>query len=323
MAAVTNSFTTSSAKGIREDLTDMIHRVDVEDTPFMSEVPTTTAKNTLHEWQTEALEAVNTQNAIPEGNVTSRAAAINTQRISNTCQISEKNATVSGTLEAVDKAGRDKEMARQLALKTIGLRKDMEYTLLSNQAFSTNATVNAETGVRTTRGFESWLRTNTDRGATGADPADPNVTPGTTPTDGTQRAFTETILLNTLQKAFIAGGSPKMALMGAFNKRVASGFVGRVASQVDVGQNMIVQSANKYASDFGNITLVPHRYMRQRSCLLIDMSKVCVAYLPGRRFHRFKLGQIGDADTNVVLSEYCLEMKNERAHGIVADLLTA
>jgi hypothetical protein len=323
MSAITNVFTTATAKGIREDLTDQIHRVDVEDTPFQSAIGTTTAKNTLHEWQTEALEGVASDNAKPEGQVTSRSAAVNTVRLSNLCQISEKNATVSGTMEAVDKAGRDKEMARQLAIKTIGLRKDMEATLLSNQAYDSAASVGGET-VRTLRGFEAWLRTNTSRGGgSGADPADPTVTPGTTATDGNQRAFTETLLLDTLQECFVAGGNVKMAMMGAFNKRVASTFAGRSSSQVMVGKSTVHQATNRYASDFGDIDFVPHRYMRQRTCLLLDPSKVKVAYLPNRRFHRFSLGKVGDGDTNVMLSEYTLEVSNERAHGVIADLTTS
>jgi hypothetical protein len=231
---------------------------------------------------------------------------------------------VSGTLEAVNKAGRDKEMARQLALKTIELRKDIEYALVGNQAFDTNATVDGESGVRTLRGFEAWIRTNTSRGTgAAADPADPTVTPGTTATDGDQRPFTEDMLLDTLQAVFEAGGNVKMAIMGPYNKRVASTFSGREASQVMVGKNTVHQATNRYASDFGDIEFVPHRYSRGRTVLLVDPSKVKVAYLPNRRFHRFPLGKVGDGDTNVILSEFTLEMCNERAHGVVADLTTA
>jgi hypothetical protein len=323
MATVTNSAVTATMRGIREDLTDQIHRVDVEDTPFMSTVPTTTAKQTLHEWQTEALENVNLNNAVPEGDAVARTAAINTVRLSNICQISRKDATVSGTLEAVDKAGRDKEMARQLALKTIGMRKDMEAILLTNQAFNTNATVNSETGVRQCRSMEAWLRTNTSRGVSGANPADPTVTPGTTATDGTQRAFTELLLLNTLQSVFDSGGNVKLAMMGSWVKRVASGFAGRTGTNIDVGKKEIQQAANVYRSDFGDINLIAHRYQRARTCFLLDPSKVKVAYLQGRRFKRFPLGTIGDAETNVLVSEYTLEMCNERAHGVIADLLTS
>lgn len=320
MATITNVYTTGSAVGIREDLSDSIHRVDVEDTPFLSMVGTGKAANTSHEWQTRALSAVDTANAKPEGQSTSRSASTNNVRINNLCQISEKNATVSGTLEAVDKAGRNEEMALQMADRTIELRKDMEAILLANQARNPSASVGGET-VRQLRGFEAWIRTNTSRGAGGVDPDDPNTTPATTATDGTQRAFTETLLLNTLQECFDAGGSVSVAMMGSFNKRTASAFAGRAASQVTVGKAEIRQAASLYDSDFGVIKMKPHRYMRARSCLLIDPDNVKVAYL--RKFVRFPLGKVGDGDTRVILSEYTLEMCNEKAHGIVADLTTS
>lgn len=321
MATITNVYTTGSAVGIREDLTDQIHRVDVEDTPFMSMVGSTKAKNTIHEWQTRALSALDTSNAKPEGQTTTRAASTNNVRVSNICQIAEKNATVSGTLEAVDKAGRNEEMALQMADRTIELRKDMEYALLSNQAYDSNATVDGESGCRTLRGFEAWIRTNASRGAGGSDPADPNVTPGTSATDGTQRPFSEQMLLDTLQECYEAGGNVSIALMGAYNKRVASDFSGRAASQVTVGKGEIRQAAGLYDSDFGVIRLMPHRYMRSRTCLLIDPDNVKVAYL--RKFVRFPLGKVGDGDTRVILSEFTLEMCNEKAHGVIADLTTA
>jgi hypothetical protein len=322
MAAITNVYTTSSAIGLREDLTDSIHRVDVEDTPFMGMAGTAKSRAVIHEWQTRALNAVDTSNAKPEGQTTSRAASTNNVRVSNICQIAEKNATVSGTLEAVDKAGRNEEMALQMADRTIELRKDMEYALLSNTAYATNATVDGESGCRTLRGLEAWLRTNTDRGGgAGADPDDPGSTLGTTATDGDQREFTEELFLNTLQQCYESGGNVSVALMGAYNKRVASGFVGRSASTVNVGENKIRQAASLYDSDFGVIRLVPHRYMRSRNCFLLDPENVKVAYL--RKFVRFPLSKTGDGDTRVILSEFTLEVCNEKAHGIVADLTTS
>lgn len=321
MAAITNVYTTSSAIGLREDLSDSIHRVDVEDTPFMGMVGTGKAKAVVHEWQTRALDSVNTDNAKPEGQTTSRAASTNNVRVTNICQISEKNATISGTLEAVDKAGRAQEMALQMADRTIELRKDMEAIMLANQAYATGASVGGET-VRQLRGFEAWIRTNSSRGSgAGADPADPNVTPGTTATDGTQRAFTETLLLDELQEVYTAGGDVKVALMGPFNKRAASAFTGRATSQVLVEKSQIRQATSLYESDFGTIKMMAHRYMRTRSCLLIDPENVKVAYL--RKFVRFPLSKTGDGETRVILSEYTLEMCNEKAHGIIADLTTS
>lgn len=316
MATVTNSQTTANAIGIREDLTNNIHRVDVEDTPFTSRVGTANAKQPLHEWQTRALSAVDTANAVPEGDEVSRSASTQNVRISNVCQISRKDATTSGTVEASDLAGRNREMALQMADRSIELRKDCEAICLSNNAFD-------NTGTRGLRGFEAWIRTNASRAGDGADPADPNVTPATTATDGTQRAFTEPLWLDNLQEIYTAGGNVKFALMGPFNKRAASAFTGRSQAREMIAKDRIQQATNLFATDFGDIEMVPHRYLRSsgRTVYNIDPSNVKVAYL--RKMVRFPLAKIGDAETRVILNEYTLEMCNEKAHGVVADLTTS
>ncbi|MEM8971751.1 MAG: DUF5309 family protein [Pseudomonadota bacterium] len=316
MATITNSQTTATAVGVREDLTDRIHRVDVEDTPFKSRVGTADATQPLHEWQTRLLGAVDDDNAKPEGNETSREPSTQNARINNVCQISDKNATTSGTIEASDLAGRNREMALQMADRAIELRKDCESISLGNQAFDNSGEI------RRMRGFEAWIRTNSSRGEGGADPADPNTTPGTTATDGEPRPFTEELWLDNLQEIYEAGGEARFALMGPFAKRTASKFIGREQARQMIGEQRIQQATNMFATDFGDIEMVPHRYLRSngRTVYNIDPNYVKIAYL--RRMARFPLAKIGDADTRVILSEYTLEMCNERAHGVVADLQT-
>jgi len=57
MAIVTNTFTTYSAKGIREDLSNIITNISPEETPFQSNIGKENITNTLYEWQTDALAA--------------------------------------------------------------------------------------------------------------------------------------------------------------------------------------------------------------------------------------------------------------------------
>ncbi|MCC6779911.1 MAG: DUF5309 family protein [Hyphomicrobiales bacterium] len=320
MATITNAQTTASAVGIREDLSDAIHRVDVEETPIMSLLGTNKATATLHEWQTRALGSVDTENAKPEGNETARAAPTQNVRRSNVCQISSKNATVSGTMEAVDKAGRNSEMALQMADRTIELRKDMDAIMFgTNQAF-------ANAGTRTLRSFEAWIRTNTVRGVGGANPADPNVTPGTTATDGTQVAFTEAMIKTVMKAAFTASGGgnkPSKLVMGPHAKVVASGFAGRTGSTIDISKNVASSNVTKYESDFGTLDFIPHAYLRSsgRTVLGINPRMAKVSYL--RKFKSYPLAKVGDADTREIISEYTLEMCNEAAHFVIADVATA
>lgn len=48
MAAPTNTATTLTTVGIREDLSNLIFRVAAEQTPFVSNIGRTKAKQTLH-----------------------------------------------------------------------------------------------------------------------------------------------------------------------------------------------------------------------------------------------------------------------------------
>ena len=55
MTIVTNTFTSYSAKGIRENLSDVITNIAPEETPFQSNIGRETISNTLFEWQTDTL----------------------------------------------------------------------------------------------------------------------------------------------------------------------------------------------------------------------------------------------------------------------------
>ena len=113
MTLPVNTLTTYQAVGNREDLSDMIYRIDPTDTPFMTGIEKTKATAVNHEWQTQALAPANASNAQLEGDDPTTTATTPTVRLGNLCQISYKVARVSGTQQAVDHAGRDNELAYQ------------------------------------------------------------------------------------------------------------------------------------------------------------------------------------------------------------------
>src|SRR4051812_42707397 len=129
MALPTNAFATYQAIGNREDLSDLIYRIDPTDTPFMSAAEQEKATAVKHEWQTQALAAASGSNAQLEGDDITADSTTVTVRLSNTAQISRKTAQVSGTQQAVQHAGRDNELAYQEMLKGLELKRDMETVL--------------------------------------------------------------------------------------------------------------------------------------------------------------------------------------------------
>ena len=124
-----------------------------------------------------------------------------------------------------------------------------------------------------------------------------------------------------LQSCFTNGGEPSMAICGPVNKQVISGFTGRSSARQMVDANTVEASVSIYASDFGELKIVPSNFSRERSLLLVDPEYAKVSYL--RDFKTVDISTVGDAETKMILAEYGLEMSNEAAHGIVADLTTS
>lgn len=320
MAIVTNTFTRYSAIGIREDLSNVIYNISPEETPFISNVSRENVKNTYFEWQTDVLAAASASNAALEGDdISSFQAVTPTARVGNYTQISTKNVIISGTLEAVDKAGRRSELTYQLAKMGSELKRDMESALLANQA----AVAGNTTTARRTAGLPAWLTSNTDFGTGGADPT-VGSTPTAARTDGTQRAFTETLLKNVIAEVWTSGGTPKMLMVGAFNKQAASAFSGIATKFRDVPagqQAQIIGAADVYVSDFGTVNIVPNRFQRARDAFVVDPEYASLAIL--RPIQQTELAKTGDAEKRLMLVEYGLKVSNQAAHGIVADLTTS
>ena len=311
-------FRTYAAVGMREDLSDVIYNISPTDTPFMSTIGKTKATAVYHEWQTDSLAAA-AANAAVEGADASTATLSATTRVGNRTQISQKTIGVTGTLEAVDKAGRKSEKAYQLAKASAEIKRDMEFTLLNNTVQS-NGT--AGSTARVLGGLQTWLATNGDFGSGGSAGAS-----GTTArTNGTNRTFDEATLKTVVKEVFESGGSPKILMVTPAHKQTVSAFAGIAAQRYMAPSDApttIIGAADVYLSDFGSMSVVPNRFMvsgnsANEVAFVLDPEYAAVAYL--RPFQTKDLAIVGDAERTQLLVEYTLEIKNESAHGIVADL---
>lgn len=310
--AVSNSYKTYDAKANREDLSDAIYNIDPYDTPFVTTAGTRNVSNVTFDWQTESLKDVDTNNAMVEGFELSRSQSQPTERVSNVAQISKRDATVSGSQNAANAAGKNREMAHQMAMRSKELKRDMENILVGTQG-----RVNGDnTTARRTRALESWLDTNVTRATDGASAA----TEADSPTDGTQRAFTEDLLKETLQNCYTNGAEPSVLLVGPYNKGVVSGFAGRESARQNIDKERVQATVSLYAGDFGTLRVMASRWIRERTAFLLDPNYVRIAYY--RRFRQEPLAKIGDAETRMILAEYGLQVDNEAAHGAIADLTT-
>ena len=306
------------AVGAREDLSDVIYNISPTDTPIMSSIGKTKATGVYHEWQTDALAASTTANALVEGADATAATLSPTSRIGNYTQIVGKTIQVSGTLEAVDKAGRKSEKAYQLAKASSEIKRDIETIITANQG---QATGSSNSTARKMGSLLSYIKTNTSKNGTSVTGVDPTTVGVSTRTDGTTRTFTEAMLKDVVAKVFTSGGTPSTLFVSPALKQVVSGFSGLAAQRYQVptsGQATILAGADLYQSDFGVLQIVPNRFMRTRDALVLDPEYAALAYL--RPFQTIELAKAGDSDKTQILAELTLEVKNEAAHGGIFDL---
>ena len=314
MAQPSETFDTYDSIGEREDLSDVIYNISPTDTPFLSSASKTQATAVLHEWQTDSLTAASATNAVIEGDEATADAISATTRLSNSSQILDKVVTITGTQEAVDKAGRASEIAYQIAKAAKELKRDLESSLTANNAEVTGAAGTA----REMGGLGAWVITNDvfgSGGASGAGIGNPART------DGTQRVFTETQLKSVIKSVWNSGGNPQIIMVGPFNKQKLSGFTGN-STRFDAGADAtLYTSVDVYASDFGQTQVIPNRFSRDRDAWVLDMDYWGVAFL--RDFSMHELAKTGDTEKRQLLVECTLEARNEGASGLIADLTTS
>jgi hypothetical protein len=320
MAIVTNTFTTFDAKGIREDLSNIITNIAPEDVPYQSNIGRESISNSLFEWQTDTLAAAAANKQIEGDDVSSFDAVVATVRLQNYAQISRKTIILSNTEEVVNKAGRRSELAYQIAKRGSELKRDQEFTMLNNAVAAAGSTSTA----RGTASLGAFLKTNIDKASDGTNPSYTTL-PNSARTDGTVRTFTETILKNVIQKVWTSGGTPKILMCGPVNKQRVSGFSGIASSRFNINGGekpaTLIGAVDIYVSDFGNVSVIANRFQRERDAWVLDPDYAKMTVL--RPYQSLDLATTGDATKKMLLIEFGHKVLAEDAHGLAADLITS
>lgn len=299
MTVPADTFQTYTSIGNREDLIDVITNIAPIDTWFTSNTGSGRATATFHEWQTDSLAAA-AANAQVEGDDATNIAAVPTVRAGNYTQILTKNFQITATQEAIDKAGRDSEIAYQKTKKLKELARDIEYALVVNGSSASGASATA----RTLQGLAGWITTNVL-------------------TSGSARALTETLLNDNLQTIWAAGGFPSTVLCGAKQKRVISAFTTNTRNVV-ADEKKLTSAVDVYQSDFGQVMVRLHHQINTTLAdevfILGDMSLWKKAWM--RPVVSTPLAKTGDSSKFQIVAELTLESLQELGSGSIKDLST-
>ena len=310
------TFATSAAVGEREQLADVIYRIDPSETPFFSNVKKETSNGIFTEWQTQELASASATNYVNEGAAISTAAATPTVRLGNYHQISVKSFATSGTLDAVDTAGREREHNYQKVLKALELRRDIEKSITDTNVARSGS------DPRKSASLMTWM-TNGSVGATGSFATGDGTD---TASAGTARALTLALIEDGMQDAWTDGGNPSMMLASATNRAnfsdlSASGnLVSNDVNMTAAKEVAYVGSTSVFLTDFGTVEATPSRFMSNDKMFLLDPEFASLCTLNGRNFQEKDMGDTGDSQATMLITEWALKVLAPKAHAGIFDL---
>ena len=333
MAVTANTSETYDNTVIFEDLQDAYTMISPEETPFQQLAGRRDVTNTLFEWPVVELASPDSANRVIEGDsgVANDAPTLS-KRLSNYTQISDKVAEVSQTAQAVDAAAQNiQRMTNQIVIKMKEMKRDKENMLLSNVP----AIAGSSGTARQTAGLPAFLVTNTHREAGGANPTLSGTTegfPNAGATAGTTSILlTEDNLNDIIESCWTNGAEPTVIMVNSGNKRrISSSFTGNSTRYKDSIDKKLVAAIDFYDSDFGELTVVPNRFMPTNNpggnddsynVFIIDPEYVRIGYLDN--VQQKPLAETGHSIRTLVWCEYGLQVDTEAAHGVVADTTNA
>ena len=314
MAVPANTLQTYQSSNNAENVTEIVMNIDPIDTPGLTLAKKTTAEATYTQWPIESLSAVDSANANIEGDDATVDASTTPTLVGNYTQLMDKVASVTTTQNAIKKYGVKNEMAKQMAKKSKELKRDMETVMFLNQA----RVVGAAGTAQKMRSMGSWLTSNDNRGAGGADGS-----ATTAATDGTQRNFTEALFRATVVTAITnADELPSVVMAGPANRaNLSSVLTGNATRFYELKDGTLNASISVYRSDYGPLKLVMNRFQRERDMWFLNPDYFGVRTL--EPMQSIDLARTGLTEKKQLWTNWTLEVSNEKAHAVLADLNTA
>lgn len=310
MAAPTNTVVTAQPVAFREDISNVIHNLDVHETPFFSATAKKKATNTTHSWLTDEI-AQAADNAHVQGDDTVAEALVPRVKLSNETQIFKKSITVSGSVQAGDYVGPTNLMADELRKKMKEIKKDVELAIFANQA-----KVSGDSGAVPGRlaGIPTWVTSAVVAGVGGVDPTGDGTDART---NGTTTAFIEDNLMDVLQQMWNDGADADTVFLRPTLQRQAAAFQGNAPRREMKNMGKATQSLDVYVTDFGEVMFKMSREIRAIDVVVVEMGRQYVGEY--RAFKNEELSKTGDSDKRQIIGEYTFAPGNPESIGLITD----
>lgn len=293
-------YTSYDQVGKKEDVSDVISNITPTKVPFQAMIGNERVSNTLFQWQEDELRAV-TVNAKVEGFTAADATLTATTMRNNYTQILEKTIKISETADAVATYGRAKESAYQLSKAGAELRRDLEHAMVGTKQ---TAVAGDSSTARKFAGYQAQV-------------ASGNFT-YTGAVSGVANALDEGDLLAAMQDLYNEGADPSVAMVTPTNSLIVADFAKASGRNRDFASGKsVVNAVDLYVSPFGEVKVYLNRFLAAGDTLVFDpeMWKQCTL----RPWARETLAKDGDNMKMMIVGEYSLKHKNQKASAVIRE----
>jgi len=303
----------SITDNLREDLSNIVYKLEPDETPVYSMAKKVKAKKHEHDWLTDGLRPAK-DNAKVEGDNSVAGIRTPRPRLRNMVQIFADEVRLSDTAQMGDTAEGKKQMAIEIAKELKGHKLDIERAFFQNQA---KVVGDGATVPNRLAGLPAWVTTNTVAGVGGVDPAGDGTDART---DGTLEPFTEADLKKVMQDMWTQGSMASMVYLSADLQSTASGFTGNSPRREMKDAGKVSNYIDVYITDFTDkkgVEFMPHRHIRQTDVFVSDNDTIRVGtYIATKQE---KLGKTGLSDAVMISTQATLIVGNEAKIGGIFD----
>lgn len=280
----------------REDLLSIIRDVSPAASNYLvTNLATSTAYNTQHEWPVRNIARYTTDQSVAEGNTPAEPVGDAPTRSHNITAIFQQGVKVSGTQNALRRALPGNAMDDEKKVKLMRLKASMEWALINGSKAS-----GASGTARKMAGIVGCISTNLTARAS-----------------GTSMSTTE--LEDIMQNSWDAtadGFAADVLMVPMGIKRKIAGFTTGVTRYTDEPDH-IYNNVALYESSSGVVKVIPHKDINNAAgsvdVIAIREEFYKMAFLAGREPKYEALAKTGDFEVGQYVAELTLESLAERA----------
>jgi hypothetical protein len=214
---------------------------------------------------------------------------------SNNTQIFDDSIEISGTAEAVTQYGIGDLYEYEKQKKQLELALQLEKALIGGVAYQNG-------NVRQMRGIRNFITTNV-----------------TTASTALTANHINDLAQNIYEKGGFATGGDYKIMVGAKQKRAISALDAN-SIRLTRAENTRGQTVDMFVTDFGQFEIVLNNNLNADELLLVDVNRIAIRPLQGRDFFHKYMGEQGDYTRGILVGEYTLEFRQEKAHGRIKGL---